>query len=100
MEARICMKQLTVFLIIIGLFICIAPVSAWQIKSDRYTGTVQFYENGTGTLSADGYAPIGFHWQKIGDNKYESWYWFWSVRFRVDGNRIVSDEYPDIYLEH
>ena len=93
------MRLVTIICIIMAALL-VSPVSAWQIKSNQHTGTVQFNENGTGTLNADGYAPIEFHWQKIGDNKYEAWYWFWVVRFRVDGNRIVSDDYPGIYLEH
>ena len=58
--------------IIIGLIIALLLVgcaNAWTINDTqgRVTGTVDFYQNGSGVVNATGYPVIDFTWYQSGD---------------------------------
>ena len=61
------MKKLLIGLIIICLLV--GGVNAWTIEDPqhRYTGSVDFYGDGTGVLNVAGGPVIDFAWHQSGD---------------------------------
>jgi hypothetical protein len=75
------MVSKTLLVIIILSLLCITTVSAWEIKSDKYVGTVTLYNSGTGTVNVQGYGAAEFAWAQVGENQFEAYYWFYTVPF-------------------
>jgi len=61
------MKKLLILFIALGLLVC--GVNAWTIEDSqhRYTGTVDFYSDGSGILNITGGPVIDFRWYQSGD---------------------------------
>lgn len=61
------MKRLLIGLLIVGLLV--GSASAWTINDTqgRVTGTVDFYQNGSGVVNATGYPVIDFNWYQSGE---------------------------------
>lgn len=83
-----------------GTFYRDGTVSAWTIKSDRYSGTIEF-QAGYGVASVDGYPQATFSWTEIGDNHYEAHYLWYTVQFTYnpENDTIISPLFPDAKLE-
>jgi len=83
-----------------GTFYRDGTVSAWTIKSDRYSGTIEF-QAGYGVASVDGYPQVTFSWNEIGDNHYEAHYLWYTVQFTYNPEKdtIISPLFPDAKLE-
>lgn len=73
--------NIKLFIILLILSLCVASVSAWEIKSDKYVGTVSLYGDGTGSIEIIDHGYAEFTWNAIGDNQYEAHYWFYTVPF-------------------
>ena len=92
------MKKL--FLILVFLFLMCGTVSAWTIKSDRYSGTIEI-QAGYGIASVDRYPQIRFSWNEIGENQYEAHYLWYTVPFTYnpENDTIISPVFPNARLE-
>jgi hypothetical protein len=88
--------------IILALFLLVNPVMAiWTIQSPEYSGTVNFYADGTGTLHLT--SPVlwdlNFEYTSTQENQYIASALVLGTRyqipFRHSNNILTSQAYPD-----
>ena len=94
---RVKMKKL---LLILGILMLISSVQAWTIVDEKYSGTIEFHENGVGVAHINGFLPTMFSWKWNEGNKYTAMYLWYSVNFTHDpiNNVITSDRFPGAKL--
>jgi hypothetical protein len=87
-------------LLLMAALLCIGSATAWQIHSDQYSGTIEFYKDGTALAKVDGYPTSTFTWELTGKDTYEAHYWFYTVEFYHDqiNDTITSARFPNAYM--
>ena len=92
------MKKLLV-IALIALCLCIATAQAWTIVSDKYSGTITLYGDGSGVANVDGHNPVQFTWNQVDGNNYEAHYWFYTVPFTYNPeNNTITSPSTSAYL--
>ena len=97
------MKKL---LLLIGLLLIVGSASAWAIDSKDYSGTVNFFSDGTAIAIVDGYPATEFAWRPMvvqptnGNYLYEATYLWYRVQFEYNpvAKTITSPQFPGARL--
>ena len=91
------MKKL---IMLVALLMLVTSVQAWTIVDEKYSGTIEFHDNGVGVAYINGYIPTMFSWKWNEGNNYTATYLWYSVNFSYDSvtKTIKSDRFPGARL--
>lgn len=104
-EGNIGLVKMKKILLLIGLLLIAGSAQAWTIQSTGYTGTINFFADGTALATVDGYPATEFEWhpmaiQPVGKYLYEATYLWYRVQFTYDpvAKTITSPQFPGARL--
>ena len=101
---RVKMKR--IMLLLIGILLLASCASAWTIQSKDYTGSINFFADGTAVATVDGYPQTEFAWAPMavqptnGNYLYEASYFGYRVQFEYNplAKTITSPQFPGARL--